>query len=241
MATPTARDRILRVAVTGAGVLAAVTAVAAVGPAPVPVQAAIQAWYESSAQGDFTATGPAPTKPKATADAWTLHFTSAPNAGVAVFREQNKAHSAVQTLQLTKNGAALPALTATEYFLASPLVPLGRVAASGTPYAVIINQYELPASAAPGASGPFYNMTWYHDTDMSAVDGFLTGSYTLTASDDGITRVCLKVETAGVTPQGVTDGVVAGTQVSCFRVTAAGKATLESIDLPVAGQLLQFR
>jgi hypothetical protein len=226
----------------GAGLLGAVSAVTAVAAdGSVPVQAAIQAWYQSPQVGDFTATGPAPTKPKATADAWTLHLSIAPNAGVAVFREQSQAHSAVQTLQLTRNGASLPPLATTEYFLANPLVPLGRVAASGTPYAVIINQYELPASAVPGASGPFYNMTWYHDTDMSAVDGFMTGSYSVTAGEGGAARVCLKVDTARVTPQGVTDGVVEGTQVSCFRVTAAGKATLESIDLPVAGQVLQFR
>jgi hypothetical protein len=76
---------------------------------------------------------------------------------------------------------------------------------------------------------------------MSAVDGFMTGSWAVTAGEGGAAHVCLKVETARVTPQGATDGVVEGTQVSCFRVTAAGKATLESIDLPVAGQVLQFR
>ena len=179
---------------------------------------------------------------RATAASWIAgDVTSTPNAGVSVFREQTQSHRTVEALQLTKNGAPLATQSSTQYFLASPLVPLGRVAASGTPYAVIINQYELPASAAAGASGPYFNMTWYHDTDMSAVDGFMTGSYSVIAAEGGALRACIKVETTRVTPQGVTDGLSEGTQVSCFRVTAAGKATLESIDLPLAGQTLQFR
>jgi len=230
-----------RVCLAGATLLAAAAAGAAGSPATVPVQAAIQGFYQSLSVADFTATGPLPAKPKATADTYTLHFSTAPNPGLTVFREQTQAHSAVQTAQVTKNGAPLATLTTTAYFLADPFVPLGRVAANGVPYAAIINQYELPTAAAVGTSGPFFNMTWYHDTDMSAVDGFMTGSYSVTTGEGGLARVCLKVDTARVTPQGVTDGVVEGTQVHCFRIAGNGKATLETIEMSIGGQPLVFR
>ena len=236
----------VRVAMVGMGLagtalLVAAGANAAGAAAAVPVQAAIQGFYETSSQAEFSATGPLPSKPKATADTYTLHFSNAPNAGVTAYREQPQAHSAVQTVQLTKNGAPLSTNATTAYYLASPFVPLGRVAASGVPSATSINQYELPAAAATGATGPFFNMTWYHDTDMSAVDGFMVGSWSVTSGEDGAPRVCLKVDTARVTAQGTTDGVTEGTQVQCFRISAAGKATLESLELPIGGQQLLFK
>lgn len=241
MRMQTVRPAVRRVLLAGATLLAAAAAGAAGKQATVPVQAAIQGYFQASSQVDFTATGPLPTKPKAAADIYTLHVSTTPNAGLTVFREQTQAHSAVQTVQVTKNGAPLATTSTTVFFLADPFVPLGRVAASGVPYATIINQYELPPAADPGASGPFFNMTWYHDTDMSAVDGFMTGSYSVTTGEGGLARVCVKVDTARVTPQGSTDGVVEGTQVNCFRISGAGKATLESVEMPIGGQPLVFR
>ena len=105
----------------------------------------------------------------------------------------------------------------------------------------MINQYELPVAAAVGSKGPFYNMTWYHDTDMSAVDGFMTASYAVEPAESGAARLCLSIEVSRVTAQGVTDGLAEGTQVNCYSISAAGKAALASVDMSVGGQVLAFR
>ena len=204
-----------------------------------PAEAAIAAYYQTAHHAKLSAqTAPSPKNP---GDHYTLDIDVAPGAGTTTFRDQTSVYTAVVTTSLEKNGVALSSATATVYFRLRPFGLLGKSVGKGTPYGVVKGFYPLPATVAVGATGPFNNMGFYHDSDMAAVDGDQIGSYTVSANDASSVLLCLRTSFSGVTPKGTEDGLGSAGQTECYAVTASGKTSLVSVELPVSGETLTFK
>ncbi len=178
---------------------------------------------------------------KSPKDQYTLEVAFAPNTAATEFREQSPVYRSARTVTLSHNGIAGQPLLTTEYFLVNPYVPVGRVVGTGSPYAVIVHAYELPKSVNGPASGNLYDMTWYHDNDMSVVDGYIIGTYQVALAEGNAVEVCVTETVARVTATGAKDGLGNSSQTSCHRIDTAGKVTLVSVAMPVGDEILTFR
>lgn len=199
-----------------------------------PGEAAVNAYVQASHQSSLTASN--------SGNTYTLQLSSVANASPTTFNGSTPAYSTVDTLTVNKNGAQVAHSVSTSYFLLNPLVPLGKVSSTGTPYAIVTSSMPLPMTVTVGNSGiAFYNLTYYHDSTKSMVDASATATYSVTANNATTLLLCFNAVVSGVTAQGTTDGLANGTETDCYTVDAVGSATLTSIALAVSGTMLTFK
>jgi len=200
-----------------------------------PGQPALYTYFSGSHQASGTATDSAGNK-------YTAQFSTVPNAGTSTFNGQAGAYSSLVTLTIDENGAPFFSSSYTVYYLLSPTwEPLGAVFNSGTPYAVVTSFQQMPATITVGGSGPLYDMTYYHDSTMSATDGSLSVTYSVTANNSTSLHLCLQYALSGVTAQGSTDGLVDGTETDCYREFSNGTLTLYELTITNASGTLSFQ
>jgi hypothetical protein len=216
--------------------LCGVAAAADSTEATIPLASAVAAYFQGGHQYKLAAQSAT-----APGDRYTLQVDVVPKLSPGTFRDQTPAYSSVQTVTIEKNAAPPSKSVTTVYYLANPFIIIGKTYGEGTPYAVTRNSFELPAAAARDGSGRLYEMTFYHDADMAAVDGFLTGTYAVRAAEGGPGSFCLNDSITKVTAQGTTDGLAVSAETACYRLDNAGRAALVSVDVTINGENLSFK
>jgi hypothetical protein len=171
---------------------------------------------------------------------YSLQVRNVPSAGTTAFNGSAPAYSTGVTLTLDKNGALAASNVATAYYLLSPYVPLGAVYGAGMPFAVVISSTPFPTTLDVGSSGPVDNVTYYHDSTMTTLDGDKVGTYSVRANNPITLLVCLTSVLSDVTAQGTADGLAGGTETDCYSADASGNAALVSIASMVNGVMLNF-
>jgi hypothetical protein len=172
---------------------------------------------------------------------YSLTVSFAPNAGTTTFNGSAPAYSTVETVTLSKNGTVVTTGVSTAYFLLNPYMPLGQVASSGSPYAVVVTSSPLPTTISVGTSGAFDTLTYYHDSTKATIDADESISYSVMANNSTTLLFCLNSTFSNVTAQGMTDGLANGTENDCYTVDATGTANVSSITVTVAGTMLTFQ
>jgi hypothetical protein len=199
-----------------------------------PGEAALVGYLQSSHQATLSATD-------TSGNSFSLQVDSVPNAGTSSFNGSAPAYSTVETITLQKNGQRAASSVSTDYYFLNPYVPLGRTYSTGTPFAVVTSSTPLPATLNVGSSGSVANATYYHDSMMTIRDADEVSSYSVAANSPISLLMCLDFALSNVTTQGQADGLAAATETDCYRVDAAGSATLASIALTVNGVALNFK
>jgi hypothetical protein len=197
-----------------------------------PGEAAMAGYVQATHHVSMTAT--------ASGSNFTLQMDQVPGNGTTLFNGFN-ANSLVTTVTLTQDGIQAAHSVDTSYFTLNPLVPLGKVNSTGSPYAVVNTSTALPTTLHVGDSGSFETLTYYHDSSQLIVDAYETDTYTISARDAATLLFCMKSVISGTTPQGDTDGLADGTEDDCYAINAAGTATLISVTVSLAGGTLTFR
>jgi hypothetical protein len=173
---------------------------------------------------------------------FSLDVNSAPNPGATTFNGSAPAYGTGGKVTVTESQdpAPLASSAATAYYLLNPYVPLGDVSSSGSPYAVVATFVPFPATITVGMAGKVDDLTYYHDSKMTAIDAEETVDYTISAKDSASLLLCLNSTFSNVTAQGTADGIANGTQTDCYSVDAAGHAALYSSTRMVNGAMLSF-
>ena len=198
-----------------------------------PGAAALNAYLQASHQSSLTASSAGIN--------YTLQLNSVANAVPTTFNGSSPAYSTTETLTINKNGSMVVSSVSTLYFMLNPFVPLGRVASSGTPYAIVTSSMPLPATISTGNSGAFQNLTYYHDSTKATVDADEADTYAVSANTASSLFLCFNATVSGVTAQGTLDGLANGTEMDCYTVDASGTAALYSITVTVGGTTLTFK
>ena len=171
----------------------------------------------------------------------TLQLDQVANAGTTIFNGSGPAYSSTATVTLSQNGTVVASAVDTSYFLLNPIMPLGKVNSTGSPYAIVTSSTPIPMTLTVGASGSFDNFTYYHDSTKSVIDAMEASTYTVSANDSMSLQYCVKSVISGTTAQGTADGMGDSSENDCYDVTAAGVATLVSVAVTVNGSTLTFK
>jgi hypothetical protein len=172
---------------------------------------------------------------------YTLQIDQVANAGTTTFNGAGPAYSNTATVALSKNGMLVASTMDTSYYLMNPVMPLGKVNSSGSPYAIVTSSTPVPMTLTVGSSGSFDNVTYYHDSSMAVLDAMEVGTYTVNSGDSMSLLYCLQTVISGTTVQGSADGMADGTETDCYAVTAAGIATAVSVSVTAGGVTLMFK
>lgn len=197
-----------------------------------PGEAAMAGYVQATHHVSMTAT--------ASGSNFTLQMDQVPNAGTTLFNGSS-ANSLTTTVTLTQNGMQAAHSVETSYFTLNPLVPLGKVNSTGSPYALVSGSTALPATLHVGDSGSFEVLTYYHDSSQLIVDANETDTYTVSERDAATLLFCMKSVISNTNQQGGLDGLADGTEDDCYAINAAGTATLVSIGVTAGGNTLSFR
>jgi hypothetical protein len=122
-----------------------------------------------------------------------------------------------------------------------PYMPLGTVFSGGTPYGLVSTSTPLPSTVNVGNSGPFYSLTYWHDSTMATRDAMLAVTYSIKANNSSTLLACFSFAISGVTSSGTADQLQDGTETDCYSVDAAGSASLVSVTVTVGGVALTFQ
>lgn len=175
-------------------------------------------------------------------NSYTLQIDQVANAGTTTFNGVGPAYSNTATVALTKGATQIGGSVDTSYYLLNPVMPLGKVNSSGSPYAIVTSATPIPMTLMVGGSGSFDNVTYYHDSSMGAVvDASESSTYTVTSRDYTTLLFCIQAVISGTTAQGMLDGMANGTETDCYSVTAAGMATVVSVSITAGGVTLMFK
>jgi len=172
---------------------------------------------------------------------YTLQIDQVANAGTTTFNGVGPAYSDTATVSLSKNSMLVASTVDTSYYLLSPVMPLGKVNNSGTPYAIVTSSTPIPMTLTVGGSGSFDNVTYYHDSTMAVLDANEVSTYTVTSLDSMSLLYCVQAVISGTTVQGIADGMADGTETDCYAVTSAGMATVVSVSVSAGGVTLMFK
>ncbi len=172
---------------------------------------------------------------------YTLQIDQMANAGTTTFNGVGPAYSDTTTIMLTKNGVLAASTVDTSYYLLNPVMPLGNVDSSGSPYAIVTSSTPTPMTLTVGTSGSIDNVTYYHDSTKMVMDASETSTYTVTSRDTASLQYCVQSVISGTTTQGTTDGMADGTETDCYAITAAGVATAVSVSVTAGGVTLMFK
>jgi len=172
---------------------------------------------------------------------YTLQIDQLASAGTTTFNGVGPAYSDMATVTLTKNGVLAASTMDTSYYLFNPVMPLGKVDSSGSPYAIVTSSTPTPMTLMVGTSGSFDNVTYYHDSTKTVIDASETSTYTVTSRDTASLQYCVQSVISGTTTQGTTDGMADGTETDCYAITAAGVATVVSVSVTAGGVTLMFK
>ncbi len=172
---------------------------------------------------------------------YTLQIDQMVNAGTTTFNGMGPAYSNTATVMLTQNGTQIANSVDTSYYLLSPLMPLGKVNSTGSPYAIVTSSTPIPMTLMVGGSGSFDNVTYYHDSTRATLDANETTTYTVTSRDTATLQYCIQSVISGTTVQGTADGMADGTETDCYAITAGGMATVVSVSVMAGGVSLMFK
>jgi hypothetical protein len=172
---------------------------------------------------------------------YTLQIDQVANSGTTTFNGSSPAYSATATVSLSQNGTQIATSVDTSYFLLNPVVPLGKVSSTGSPYALVTSSTPLPMTLTVGTSGSFDNVTYYHDATRAVIDAYEVATYTVTANNATSILYCIQSVISKTTAQGSTDGLADATEIDCYTITAAGMATLVSVSASVGSSTLKFQ
>jgi hypothetical protein len=172
---------------------------------------------------------------------YTLQIDQVASAGTTTFNGVGPAYSDTATVSLSKNGMLAATTVDTNYYLLNPVMPLGKVNSSGTPYAIVTSSTPIPMTVTVGGSGSFDNVTYYHDSTMAVLDANEVSTYTVTSRDSMSLLYCIQAVISGTTVQGSADGMADGTETDCYAVTSAGMATAVSVSVSAGGVTLMFK
>lgn len=200
-----------------------------------PGDAALTSYLQAPHQNTLSATDSG-------GNSYVLQTSLTPNAGTVSFNGHAGLLSSAAVVSLAKNGVTVagPSST-TNYYTLSPYTPYGNVGSSGSPYAVVSSSVAIPATIKVNDSGTLDDVTFYHDSTKTVVDGMAVETYTVSARDASTLLMCLTTVTSGVTGQGSADGLGDGTESDCYTVDAAGNAALISIAVTVGSVTLTFK
>jgi hypothetical protein len=174
-------------------------------------------------------------------NSYTLQIDQVANAGTTTFNGVGPAYSDTATVLLTQNATQIGSSVDTSYYLLNPVMPLGKVNSTGSPYAIVTSSTPIPMTLTVGNSGAFDNVTYYHDSTMAVLDANEVSTYTVTSRDSMSLLYCVQAVISGTTTQGITDGMADGTETDCYAVTAAGMATAVSVSISAGGVTLTFK
>jgi hypothetical protein len=197
-------------------------------PGETALSSYLQAAHQSTLNASYSGTN------------YQLQVGSTPGAGTTTFNGSSPAYSVVDNITVSKDGAVLATDTSTDSFLLNPFVPLGEVASTGTPYAVVTSSTPLPGTLDAGGSGSFYTLTLYHDSTKAVMDATETVTYSAMANNSTTLLLCLDYTISDVSAQGTMDGLTSATENDCYTVDSAGTAALSSVTVVVDGQTLTF-
>jgi hypothetical protein len=199
-----------------------------------PGDSAIAAYLQASHHSTLTATD-------TSNNTDTLQLDQVANAGTTTFNGSAPAYSFTGTVTLSQNGTVVATAVDTSYFLLNPVIPLGKVNSTGSPYAIVTSSTPIPMTLTVGTSGSFDNVTYYHDSTKAMIDAMEVSTYTVAANDSMSLQYCVKSVISGTTAQGTADGMGDSSENDCYNVTAAGVATLVSVAVTVNGSTLTFK
>jgi hypothetical protein len=172
---------------------------------------------------------------------YSLQLDEVANAGTTTFNGMGPADSNTATIALSKNGMLVASTMDTSYYLLNPVMPLGKVNSTGSPYSIVTSSTPIPMTLTVGSSGSVDSVTYYHDSSMAVLDANEVITYTVTLGDAMSLRYCVQSVISGTTAQGALDGMADGTETDCYAVTAAGMATVASITVTAGGVTLMFQ
>jgi hypothetical protein len=172
---------------------------------------------------------------------YTLQIDQVANAGTTTFNGVGPAYSDTATVSLSKNGTLFASSVDTSYYLLSPVMPLGKVSSTGSPYAIVTSSTPIPMTLTVGGSGSFSNVTYYHDSSKTVLDASETSTYMVSSRDTVSLQFCVQSVISGTTAQGTTDGMANGTETDCYAITAGGMATAISVSVSAGGVSLMFK
>ena len=185
--------------------------------------AAINAYFQASHSNTLTATDSG-------GNTWQVQVTFSPNAGTTTFNGTANASSAVQTLNVFRNGAPVTNSVETDYFLLNPFMSLGGVSTTGITE-ISSNTSPVPTTISVGQSGPLGTTTIYHDSTLATVDATRLETFSVQARDSSTLFFCVTDATNFVSGQGNVDGFGTDTESDCYAVDASGNASLAKIVL----------
>lgn len=199
-----------------------------------PGDSAMAAYLQASHHSTLTATD-------ALNNTDTLQLDQVANSGTTTFIGSAPAYSSTAAVTLSQNGTVVASTVDTSYFLLNPVMPLGKVNSTGSPYAVVTSSTPIPMTLTVGSSGSFDSVTYYHDSTTAVIDAMEVDTYTVSANDSMSLQYCIKSTISGTTPQGTADGMGNASENDCYNVTAAGVATLAAVSVTVNGSTLTFK
>ncbi len=175
------------------------------------------------------------------ANSFTLQIDQLAGVGTTTFHGVGPAYTDTATVSLSENGALLTTTVDKSYFLLNPVMPLGKVNSTGSPYAIVTSSTPIPMTLTVGYPGSVDNVTYYHDSSMAVLDATEVSTYTVSSRDTMSLLDCVQAVISGTTAQGTTDGMADGSETDCYAVTAAGMATLVSVSITAGGVTLMFQ
>jgi len=199
-----------------------------------PGEAAVSSYLQVSKQSTLTASD-------AAGNSYVLQLSTVPNAGTTTFNGHSGVLSSADRLSVTRNGVLTVNNIYTSYYTLNPYTAFGTVYAEGAPYVAASNSVALPTTITIGDSGPLDDLTFYHDSSMTAVEATAAQTYVVSANNATTLLLCINTVTSGVKAAGTADGLTDGTESDCYTVDAAGTATLVSVTLSVLGEVLTFK
>jgi hypothetical protein len=112
-----------------------------------PGDSAIAAYLQASHHSTLTATD-------ASNNTDTLQLDQVANAGTTTFNGSAPAYSFTGTVTLSQNGTVVATAVDTSYFLLNPVIPLGKVNSTGSPYAIVTSSTPIPMTLTVALRGP---------------------------------------------------------------------------------------
>ena len=171
---------------------------------------------------------------------YTFQLDQVPGSSTTTFNGMANVYSLTDTVTLSQNGTVVGNSVDTSYALLNPVMPLGKVNSTGTPFAVVTSSTPIPGTLTAGSTGSFDNQTYYHDSTQMVIDALESSTFTVMASSPTYLLYCIQSVISGTTAQGTADGMGDSAETDCYAVTAAGVATVKSVSITVTGGTLKF-